>query len=95
MSENLKSKHAFGSETKVDEALANGAIDAYDILFLNEGKIGWIDKNGNKIILNNVSEESLNSKIVEVQTAILEEAKNYADEKVSEAGSGSVEIVEF
>lgn len=42
-------RHAYGSEANVDEALASGVIDAYDILFLNEGKIGWIDKNGKKI----------------------------------------------
>lgn len=51
MSELLKSRHAFGSETNVDSALDQGLIDAYDILFLNEGKIGWIDKDGNKVIL--------------------------------------------
>ena len=51
MSEILKSKHAFGSEANVDSALASGKIDAYDILFLSEGKIGWIDANGNKVIL--------------------------------------------
>lgn len=48
-----KSKHAFGSEANVDSALAQGLIDAYDILFLAEGKIGWIDKNGQKVILEN------------------------------------------
>lgn len=48
---NLRSKHAFGSEANVDTALQNGLIDAYDILFLSEGKIGWIDKDGNKVIL--------------------------------------------
>lgn len=48
---NLRSKHAFGSEENVDTAIQNGLIDAYDILFLSEGKIGWIDKNGNKVIL--------------------------------------------
>lgn len=53
MSENLRSKHAFGSEANVDAALASGAIDAYDILFLKEGKIGWIDKDGNKVIVEN------------------------------------------
>lgn len=51
MSEILKSKHAFGSEANVDAALASGKIDAFDILFLSEKKIGWIDANGNKIIL--------------------------------------------
>lgn len=48
---NSKSKHAFGSELNVDTALAQGLIDPYDILFLNEGKIGWIDRDGNKVIL--------------------------------------------
>lgn len=47
----LKSRHAFGSEKDVDSAIAEGKVDAYDILFLSEGKIGWIDKDGNKIIL--------------------------------------------
>lgn len=45
-----RSKHAFGSEANVDSALEQGLIDAYDILFLSEGKIGWIDKDGNKVI---------------------------------------------
>lgn len=48
-----KSKHAFGSEANVDQAMQQGLIDAYDVLFLNEGKIGWIDKNGKKVILDN------------------------------------------
>ena len=51
MSELLRSKHAFGSEANVDAALASGKIDAYDILFLSEGKVGWIDANGNKVIV--------------------------------------------
>lgn len=48
---NLKSKHAFGSEINVDAALEQGLIDAYDVLFLSEGKVGWIDANGKKVIL--------------------------------------------
>lgn len=49
-----KAKHAFGSSENVDTALSSGKIDAYDILFLDgatEPKIGWIDKNGNKVIV--------------------------------------------
>lgn len=46
-----KSRHAFGSEANVDNALTQGLIDEFDILFLSEGKIGWIDKDGNKVIL--------------------------------------------
>ena len=47
----FKSKHAFGSEERISEALSSGAVDAFDILFLNEGKIGWITKDGTPKIL--------------------------------------------
>ena len=49
-----KAKHAFGSSENIDAALSSGKIDAYDILFLDgatDPKIGWIDKNGNKVII--------------------------------------------
>lgn len=49
-----RAKHAFGMLENIDTALANGAIDSYDILFVKDanGKpyVGWIDKEGNKII---------------------------------------------
>ncbi len=46
-----KARHAFGSEANIDAALKDGTLDAYDILFLDEKKIGWIDRNGNKVII--------------------------------------------
>ena len=50
----LKAKHAFGMLENIDQALSNGTIDAYDILFVKDadGKpyVGWIDKDGNKVI---------------------------------------------
>ena len=46
----MKAKHAFGSEAKISEALAAGKIDAYDILFLDEKKVGWINKSGEVVI---------------------------------------------
>lgn len=55
----MKSKHAFGSEANVDNAIDQGLIDAYDILFLDEGKIGWIDKNGNKVVLEDRQQVAL------------------------------------
>lgn len=55
MSELLKSRHAFGSEANIDAAIDQGLIDAYDILFLKEGKIGWINADGSKTILDNKS----------------------------------------
>lgn len=51
----LRSKHAFGSSANLDKAIADGAVDSYDILFLDGNtdnpRIGWIDKTGNKVIL--------------------------------------------
>lgn len=50
----MKARHAFGALENIDQALANNAIDAFDILFVKDadGKpyVGWIDKEGNKII---------------------------------------------
>lgn len=49
-----KAKHAFGSSANIDAAINAGTIDAYDILFLDgetSPKIGWIDKNGQKVIV--------------------------------------------
>lgn len=40
------SKHAFGSKEGVETAKQQGKIDAYDVLFLDNGETGWIDKNG-------------------------------------------------
>ena len=51
-----KAKHAYGSRKNLNAAIASGAVDAYDLLFLNgEGEtpaIGWVDKNGNPIIIS-------------------------------------------
>ena len=44
-----KARHAFGQSANLEAALNSGAIDAYDILFLDgdtEPKVGWVDKNG-------------------------------------------------
>lgn len=55
-----KAKHAFGMLENIDAALSNGAIDSYDILFVKDanGKpyVGWIDKDGNKVICNDSAE---------------------------------------
>lgn len=63
-----KARHAFGTLEKVDEALSAGIIDSYDILFVKnaEGKpfVGWIDKDGNKIVVDDSKElAELNAKI--------------------------------
>lgn len=55
-----KARHAFGALENVDNALSSGAIDSYDILFVKnaDGKpfVGWIDKDGNKVIVDDSAE---------------------------------------
>ena len=44
-----KSKHAFGKSENLQSALDSGAVDAYDILFLDgdtDPKLGWVDASG-------------------------------------------------
>lgn len=54
-----KSKYVFGSEAAVDAALKNGLIDAYDVFFLDEAGFGWIDRNGEKVVLKNKKQVSV------------------------------------
>lgn len=100
MSELLKSRHAFGSEANIDYAIEQGLIDEYDILFLKEGKIGWIDKDGNKVILENkkqvVSVDDL-PETGDVDTVYIYDSKFYfwnGKEFVSSAGSVNEEVVD-
>lgn len=44
-----KSKHAFGSEARLDQAIQNGILNQCDIIFLDEGQVAWINKNGKLI----------------------------------------------
>lgn len=50
-----RAKHAFGSSANLEAALQSGAIDSFDILFLDgdtdNPKIGWVGKDGKPIIL--------------------------------------------
>lgn len=45
-----KSKSAFGSKENVDAAKEAGKINQFDILYLNNGEIGWLDKDNNTVI---------------------------------------------
>ena len=84
----LKSRHAFGSEKDIEKALSTGAIDAFDILFLEEGKIGWIDGDGEIVIVNGpeggVTEIVVDKKI----DVAVEEAAEYTDSKIESALDG-------
>lgn len=85
-----KARHAFGSETNVDAALEAGTIDAYDILFLDEKKIGWIDKNGQKVILEDAKQVSIVTTLPETgEEGILYIVVNSTDES-SVTATGSI-----
>ena len=45
----IKSKNAFGSKANIKTAKENGLVDEYDILYLDDGEIAWIDKNNNTV----------------------------------------------
>ena len=43
----LKSKTAFGSKENLPSALEAGTIDEYDVAYLSNGEIAWVDKEKN------------------------------------------------
>ena len=106
-----KAKHAYGSRKNLDVALATGTVDAYDLLFLNgEGEtpaIGWVDKNGNPIVLSPTDdlakleaqmETELASKVsteamanIEIQIASKIDA-TAVDTKIEQAVSDSIQL---
>lgn len=95
-----RAKHAFGTLEKIDEALAAGTIDSYDILFVKDanGKpyVGWIDKDGNKVICENTAELSaLEAKIA--AKADTDDVQSMVDSAVEAAVEEAiaVEVVEF
>ena len=80
---NLKSKHAFGSEANINSALQQGKIDEHDILFLDERKIGWIDKNGNIVMAKTGLEaDEVDEKISNATSDNVSSANSYTDSKV-------------
>lgn len=57
-----RAKHAHGSRKNLANAIANGVVNEYDVLFLSgEGEsnaIGWVSKDGEAIIIDPVAEVS-------------------------------------
>lgn len=45
------SKHAFGGKENIETAKAQGKIDQHDIIFMDNGEIGWLDGE-NKTVIN-------------------------------------------
>lgn len=106
----MKAKHAFGNLSDVQNALAEGKIDAFDILFLDgdtEPKIGWIDRNGVFRLVQNEADFSELEAIIatkanasDVEALELEVATKVTAEEVDEkietaVAQHTIEVVEF
>ena len=81
-----KAKIAHGSRKGVEAAIASGTIDTFDILFLNgEGEtpaIGWVDKDKNPIIPNDVLENQVSELESEIAKKVNVDAlDNYLTKK--------------
>ena len=55
----LVSRQTFGSKDRIDAAKASGAIDEYDVMYLDNREIGWIDKDGNTVIATSRTQEDI------------------------------------
>ena len=85
-----KARHAFGNSENLQAALDSGVIDAYDIVLLDgetNPKVGWIDKNGNPVIVDNAF--GLRDQILALETDVaskisVEEADNKIETIVTE-----------
>ncbi len=98
-----KARHAFGALENIDSAMSAGTIDAYDILFVKDAKgkpyVGWIDKNGQKVIVDDSAELAeledqiatkasaveVEEKIDKAVTDTVTTANAYTDEKLEAA----------
>ena len=105
-----KARHAFGSLEGIDSALSAGKIDSYDILFVknSDGKpfIGWIDKDGNKVIVDDSAElaaleDAIATKVsaeevkdLESQIATKVDAET-VQTMIKEHSESVIEVVEF
>ena len=98
-----RAKHAFGMLENIDSALSAGKIDSYDILFVKDanGKpyVGWIDKEGQKVIVDDSAElaelekqistkvnaDEVDTKINQAALNTVATANSYTDEKLEAA----------
>lgn len=68
-----RAKHAHGSRSNLNAAISSGKVNEFDVLFLS-GKdenpaLGWVDKNGNPIIISPADEVSKLETEVEAKLA--------------------------
>lgn len=91
-----KAKHAFGSSSQVSNALQEGKIDAFDILFLDgdtEPKVGWIDRDGNfRLVKNETDLSGVEAEIAKKANA--EDVETLESQLANKASAESVTALE-
>lgn len=92
-----RARHAFGSSDRVAESIANGVIDSYDILFLDgdtdNPKIGWVDKNGNPVILKDEKADltELEADVAAIESAMATKVNSEEVDSKIKAALGEIE----
>lgn len=54
-----RARHAFGSRKNIESAISSALIDAYDILYLDNREIAWVDKDGNVVFSTSRTQEDI------------------------------------
>lgn len=104
-----KAKHAYGSRKNLPAAIESGAVDAYDVLFLQgEGEtpaVGWIDKDGNPVIVESTDLSGVEAELAkkanseDVETLESQIATKVdvvtVQTMIDKAAIGAIEVVEF
>lgn len=90
-----KAKHAYGSRKNLEAAIASGAVDAYDVLFLNgedeKPAIGWVDKNKNPIIIETTDSSALEGQVAELESELASKANaEEVNAKIDEVTASTV-----
>lgn len=91
----LKAKHAHGSRKNLESAIANKVVDNFDVLFLSgedeNPAMGWLDKNGNPIILSPADEVAKLETQVEAELATKANAEEVETKLAEKADAAEVE----
>lgn len=90
-----KAKHAFGMLENVDAAISSGKINEYDIIFAKDanGKpyVGWVDKDGKKVICDDSAELAELEKQLEAELATKADAEEVKAEIATKVGVEEVD----
>ena len=90
-----RAKHAFGKSDSIEAAKQANKIDAFDILFLDsdtDPKVGWLDSQGNTVIVPSVSE--VKGQVADLETELANKVSaEEVDAKIDSTVTEKVETV--